>query len=59
MAKCPCHDDRTPSLSIIEGKDRFDNKRPFVTCFANCSFVDVQAALERMGLWPKFERGRP
>jgi hypothetical protein len=58
MAKCPCHDDRTPSLSIIEGKDRYGNRRPYVTCFAGCNFQDVQAALERLGLWPRFERER-
>jgi hypothetical protein len=56
MAKCPCHNDSTASLGIIEGVDKHGNKRPFVTCFAGCSFQDVQAALERLGVWPRFER---
>ena len=58
MARCPCHADRTPSLSIIDGRDRYGNRRPYVTCFAGCNFQDVQAALERLGLWPRFERER-
>jgi hypothetical protein len=60
MAKCPCHDDSTASLSIIEGVDkRTGVKRPFLTCFAGCDWQDVHAALERKGVWPRFERGRP
>jgi hypothetical protein len=58
LAKCPCHADRTPSLSIIDGRDRYGNRRPYVTCFAGCDFQDVQAALERLGLWPRFEGER-
>jgi hypothetical protein len=60
MARCPCHDDSTPSLSIFDGKDKHGVRRPFVTCFAGCDWRDVQAELERMGLWPKFApRARP
>jgi hypothetical protein len=57
MARCPCHDDSTASLGIVEGRDKFGTKRPFVTCFAGCDWRDVQAELGRRGLWPKF--GRP
>jgi hypothetical protein len=58
MARCPCHDDSTPSLSIFDGKDKRGARRPFVYCFAGCDWRDVQAELERKGLWPKFKRGR-
>jgi hypothetical protein len=61
VARCPCHDDRNASLGIVDGEDKHRNKRPYVTCFAGCSWQDVQAELERRGLWPKFEpyRRRP
>jgi hypothetical protein len=60
MAKCPCHDDSTASLGIVEGRDkRTGVKRPYVTCFAGCDWRLVQSELERLGVWPKFEpRGR-
>jgi hypothetical protein len=53
-ARCPCHDDRVASLGIIDGKDKHGVRRPFVTCFAGCDWKDVQAELERMGVWPTF-----
>jgi hypothetical protein len=59
MARCPWHDDRVPSLGIVEGVDKRGNKRPYVTCFSGCHWRDVQAELARRGLWPKYERGRP
>ena len=46
MACCPCHDDRTPSMSIKE----VDGK-VLVCCHAGCSQVDVIAALKARGLW--------
>jgi DNA primase len=46
MARCPAHDDRTPSLSIreVEGK-------VLIHCHAGCSQRDVIAALKSGGLW--------
>ncbi len=39
-ARCPAHDDRTPSLSLKAGDDR----RALVKCFAGCTPEDVMAA---------------
>jgi hypothetical protein len=36
---------RLDALSIIDREDRLGNRRPFVACFAGCSFQDVQTAL--------------
>jgi len=52
MAACPCHNDSTPSLSIIDGR----NGRPVVFCFGGCSWKAVLDALAAKGLWPRFER---
>lgn len=46
MAKCPAHDDRSPSLSIRDGD------RLLVRCHAGCEQADVIAALQDRGLWP-------
>jgi hypothetical protein len=43
MAKCPAHRDRSPSLSIREGRDG----RILVRCFASCETGDV---LQKLGL---------
>ena len=40
-ARCPAHDDRTPSLSIRET----DDGRVLIHCFAGCEVEDVLAAL--------------
>jgi hypothetical protein len=42
MARCPAHDDRTPSLSIKQG-DRASGV--VLNCFAGCSVQDVAAAI--------------
>lgn len=42
VAKCPAHDDRTPSLSIRQG----DDGRALLHCFAGCPFSAITAALE-------------
>jgi hypothetical protein len=47
MARCPAHDDRTPSLSI---RDADDNK-VLVRCHAGCDQERVIAALRGRGLW--------
>ena len=40
IARCPAHEDRSPSLSIREVQDRV-----LVHCLAGCSYVDVCGAL--------------
>ena len=46
-ARCPAHDDNSPSLSISQG----DNGRILVRCHAGCDSRDVIAELDRRGLW--------
>jgi hypothetical protein len=46
MARCPAHDDRSPSLSIRERDGRL-----LVHCHAGCLQADVIAALRARGLW--------
>jgi DNA primase len=46
-ARCPAHDDRTPSLSI---RDAEDNK-VLVRCHAGCGQERVVTALRTRGLW--------
>lgn len=43
LAKCPAHDDRSPSLSIREA----DDGRTLITCFAGC---DAGAVAGSVGL---------
>lgn len=40
-ARCPCHDDRTPSLSVTEG----DDGRVLITCHAGCEREEVVRSL--------------
>jgi hypothetical protein len=47
MARCPAHDDRTPSLSIRDA----DNDKVLVRCHAGCDQESVIAALCGRGLW--------
>lgn len=49
MARCPAHDDRTPSLSIQDAEDG----RVLVHCHAGCEQAQVIAALRSQGLWGK------
>jgi putative DNA primase/helicase len=46
-ARCPAHDDRTPSLSIREA----DANKVLVRCHAGCDQERVIAALRGRGLW--------
>ena len=50
MAKCPAHEDRSPSLSIRE----MDDGRILVHCFAGCSVHEIVSAvgLELTNLFP-------
>jgi putative DNA primase/helicase len=52
MARCPAHDDRSPSLSISAGEDG----KVLVRCHAGCAQRDVIAALGRRGLWDAIGR---
>jgi hypothetical protein len=52
MARCPAHQDATPSLSIHDSDGRI-----LIHCFAGCTQHDVSAALRKLGLWP--ERTQP
>ena len=47
-ARCPAHDDRTPSLSIRNAADG----TLLVHCHAGCDQERVIAALRKHGLWP-------
>ncbi len=51
IARCPAHDDRTPSLSIRE----LDDGRLLIKCFAECGAADVMhaAGLELHDLFPE------
>jgi putative DNA primase/helicase len=47
MARCPVHEDRSPSLSITMGNDG----KVLVRCHAGCDQRDLIAALQERGLW--------
>lgn len=47
MARCPAHQDRSPSLSIAER-----NGKLLFFCHAGCAWKNVAAALRARGLWP-------
>lgn len=47
MARCPAHNDSTPSLSIRDG----ENGRILFYCHAGCPQKSVLKALEARGLW--------
>ena len=51
VARCPAHDDRSPSLSIATG----DDGKVLLHCFAGCGAVDVVEAvgLELSSLFPE------
>jgi biotin operon repressor len=51
MVRCPCHDDRTPSLSLAEGTMMGASLVWY--CHAGCSSEDVRAALLALGERPQ------
>lgn len=53
MARCPAHDDRTPSLSIDLG----ENGHPILKCFSGCSNEAVIDKLRSCGLWQESGTG--
>ena len=52
MARCPVHEDRSPSLSISSSKDG----KVLVRCHAGCDQRDVIAALREIGVWEATKR---
>ena len=48
-ARCPAHDDHTPSLSLRDA----DDGKVLVRCHAGCDQADVIAHLKSSGLWPQ------
>lgn len=57
LARCPAHDDRSPSLSITEGEDG----RTLIYCFAGCGSTDILAAvgLDYSALFPADDHYTP
>jgi hypothetical protein len=53
--RCPCHDDRTPSMSIRDGDEP---GRVLVHCFAGCRSDDIIHELRRQGVLEKPEPGK-
>ncbi len=49
VAKCPAHEDRSPSLSLTDAGDGL----VLFHCFAGCSQGEVRDALAALGLWPR------
>lgn len=47
LARCPAHDDRTPSLTIGQGRDG----QVLLHCFAGCDYKEIIDALHVGGLW--------
>jgi hypothetical protein len=48
LVRCPCHDDRKPSLKIKDDARKSDGID--LICFAGCDWKDVKAELQRQGL---------
>lgn len=55
LAKCPAHDDQTPSLSIKDG----DHGRVLLFCFAGCETRQVIMQLKARDLWEETREGSP
>lgn len=57
MACCPAHDDKSPSMSVIEG----DQGQIVVKCFAGCSHLEIVRAmgLEEKDLFPENSNFNP
>ncbi len=45
-ARCPAHEDHSPSLSLTDG----NNGNVLLKCHAGCSYADIRAALEAGGM---------
>ena len=51
IARCPAHNDKTPSLFFCE-----KNGKILLHCHGGCTQRDVIAALRNLGLWPEPKR---
>lgn len=51
-ARCPAHDDRSPSLSISNGRD----VSILLNCHANCPYESIVAAIEARGIRVRNDR---
>ena len=51
-AKCPCHEDRNPSLTLRDGE-----RTVLFTCHAGCRSADIAAALKADGILPGADLG--
>lgn len=54
VARCPAHQDTSPSLSIGEG----DDGRILLNCFSGCTWGEVTDALRARGLWANGDASR-
>ncbi|MDW7730681.1 MAG: hypothetical protein SCJ94_11890 [Bacillota bacterium] len=57
IARCPAHDDRSPSLSVTQG----DDGRILLYCFAGCTINDICEALsiQPVDLFPDTRKMKP
>ena len=51
MAKCPAHNDKTPSLQLSDGNN---GQEMMVHCHGGCGWQDVKAALRSQGVLPEW-----
>jgi len=51
IACCPCHDDKSPTLGIKDGRTQI-----LLNCWAGCRTIDIINALKDMGLWEKSQK---
>lgn len=59
IACCPAHDDRNPSFTMDEGRNKAGDKIILLNCFAGCSFEEITNELINMGVWPRFIPDNP
>ena len=52
--RCPAHDDKDPSLGVVERDGRV-----LVKCYSGCAQSDVIDALRRDGVWPEASDDAP
>jgi putative DNA primase/helicase len=53
-ARCPVHDDRSPSLSIRDGE-----RALLIKCHTGCARLEIVNALRRAGFWPEHNKTAP
>ncbi len=54
-ARCPCHSDRTSSLTLSDA----DDGRLLVKCHAGCDQGSLVDTLKGRGLWPEKLKSEP